>query len=90
MKISAQKAIKNYCKGCIYDHKAGGTWVEQVEGCTVVNCELYNHRPITNKTRLFLREKEIALLPPREREIVEKRKIFMSKIRQESHKNSKD
>ena len=62
MAISAQRAIKNYCKGCIYDPKAGGTWVEQVENCTVTKCELYDHRPLTQKTKKAIREKFIASL----------------------------
>jgi hypothetical protein len=73
VKISAQKAIYNHCKGCIYDPKAGGTWVEQIEACTITQCELYEHRKLTAKTRRLQREKELALLTPAEREIIEKR-----------------
>jgi len=69
-KISAQKAIRNHCKGCIYDPLAGGTWLEQVEACTITQCELYDNRPKTAKTRRSEREKEIALLTPAEQEII--------------------
>jgi hypothetical protein len=72
-KISAQKAIYAHCKGCIYDPADKGTWVEQVEACTAIKCELYNHRKLTAKTRRILREKELALLPPSEQEIIRKR-----------------
>lgn len=40
-----RKAVHAYCKGCIYDKLAGGTWLDQVEACTVTNCELYEWRP---------------------------------------------
>lgn len=74
VKLSAQKAIYAHCKGCIYDPKAGGTWIEQVEACTVIKCELYLHRKLTAKTRRLQREKELALLTPSQREIADKNK----------------
>jgi hypothetical protein len=73
MKKSPQQAIKAFCKSCIYDPENGGTWTEQVEGCTVVKCELYEHRPLTMKTRKKMREKYLASLTPAEREIAEER-----------------
>jgi hypothetical protein len=73
MKKSPQQAIKLHCKSCIYDPQNKGTWIEQVEGCTVAKCELYEHRPLTAKTRKELREKHLASLPQAEREIIENR-----------------
>ncbi len=70
-KLSAQKAIYAHCKGCIYDPKEKGTWVEQVEACTALQCELFEHRKLTAKTRRLRREKELGLLSPSERKIVE-------------------
>ena len=55
-KVSAQKAIANYCKGCIYDPLAGGTWREQVENCTIPRCELYAYRPRAKRVREAERE----------------------------------
>ena len=71
MKTSPQKAIRNFCKGCIYDQAEKGNWLEQVERCTVVKCELYEHRPKTSKTKRFERENYLAMLSDEEREIVE-------------------
>lgn len=71
MKLSPQKAIHQHCKWCIYDPLAGGTWAEQVENCQIVTCMLYEHRKLTAKTKRLQREKELALLTPAEREIVE-------------------
>jgi len=43
--VSLRKAINDYCKGCIYDSLAPGTWLKQVEDCSSPNCELYPVRP---------------------------------------------
>ena len=43
--MSLRKAINDYCKGCIYDSLAPGTWVKQVEECSSPDCELYPVRP---------------------------------------------
>ena len=42
---SLKKAISAHCKNCTYDPCAGGTWREQVEGCTVTSCALWEVRP---------------------------------------------
>jgi hypothetical protein len=47
--MSLRKAINDYCKGCIYDSLAPGTWVKQVEECSSPNCELYPVRPKSRK-----------------------------------------
>jgi hypothetical protein len=73
MKLSPQKAIYNHCKNCIYDPAEKGNWVEQVENCKITQCELYEHRKLTSKTRRLQRENYLASLPPSERAIVEKR-----------------
>jgi hypothetical protein len=49
--MSRTKAINDMCKMCIYDHKAPGTWREQVEACTSVNsCPLWPYRPVSVST----------------------------------------
>jgi hypothetical protein len=73
MKVSPIKAISNYCKGCICDPLAGGNWREQVEGCTVTKCELYELRPISFKSQRIRKEDDLAALPQHQREIVLKR-----------------
>lgn len=72
-KISAQKAINNHCKGCIYDSEAGGTWREQVEACAIIKCELFFHRPLTAKTKKKERDTWVAGLSEEQREIELKR-----------------
>ncbi len=85
MKISAKKAISNHCKGCIYDPLAGGNWLQQVEDCKITKCELYEHRPLTRKTRVKNMESYLAMLSEVDRAValekLEKRRENASKIR---------
>ena len=71
MKTSALKAIRQNCKDCIYDSAEKGTWIEQVEACEITQCAFYEHRPLTGKTKRLNNEKNLALLTPSEREIVQ-------------------
>lgn len=70
---SPRKAIANHCKGCIYDSQDKGTWLQQVEDCTITECALYRHRPLTSKTRRLRNETHLASLTHSEREIVQRR-----------------
>jgi hypothetical protein len=46
---SMRRAINEMCRTCIYDSVAGtGTWRQQVEACTVVECPLYPLRPVSD------------------------------------------
>jgi len=46
--MSLRAAINAKCKDCIYDPKSGlGTWRQQVQGCTSVNCPLWAVRPLS-------------------------------------------
>lgn len=47
---SLKKAIEDKCKDCTYDKEAPGTWREQVEGCRVTKCPLWEVRPLTVNT----------------------------------------
>jgi len=47
---SLKKAVEAKCKDCTYDPKAGGSWREQVEACTVRSCALWEVRPISVAT----------------------------------------
>lgn len=72
-KISAQKAINNHCKGCIYDPKAGGTAIAQIENCSVTSCELYHHRPRSSAAKAAMRQEFLANLTPEQRFVEEKK-----------------
>jgi len=65
-KISAQKAIANFCKGCIYDPLEKGTWREQVENCSIPHCELFEHRPRSTTYKRQQRELYLQTLSPEE------------------------
>ena len=43
--MTRQKAIEAKCKECIYDPLDDGTWRQQVEGCDLVDCSLWEYRP---------------------------------------------
>jgi hypothetical protein len=44
--VSRKSAIHAFCKQCIYDPDAHGTWREQVALCSSGNCPLHSHRPL--------------------------------------------
>ncbi len=46
---SLRKHVNDFCKGCIYDCAAAGTWRQQVTLCSVTSCELYDARPVTKR-----------------------------------------
>jgi hypothetical protein len=51
--MSMRKAINDKCKSCIYDPLGGaGTWRQQVEACTIVECGLYPYRPKALKKKV--------------------------------------
>ena len=43
--MTRQQAIEAKCKDCIYDPLDDGTWRQQVEGCDLVDCSLWEYRP---------------------------------------------
>ena len=65
--VGIKKAVANYCKGCIYDPLAGGTHREQIENCTIVRCELYEHRPRSSEVRAKQRADYLASLTVEQR-----------------------
>jgi hypothetical protein len=70
MKASPRRAIANHCKSCVYDPQCSGNWKQQVEACTITQCDLYEHRPLSLKTTRLQRENLLASLSEPEREIV--------------------
>lgn len=48
---SRAKAIAAKCRDCIYDELERGTWREQVTGCTVRSCPLWEVRPTSTSAR---------------------------------------
>lgn len=41
-----RSAVKAKCIDCIYDPKAGGTWIAQTTACAATNCPLHPVRPV--------------------------------------------
>ena len=63
--MSRTKAINEFCKGCIYDKKAPGTYREQVEAClsgpaSKVPCPLWPYRPVSVSTVNLTRKGKIV------------------------------
>lgn len=70
---SPRKAIALNCRECIYDKADQGTWVQQVEACAITTCHLYQHRPLTAKTKRLQRENHLASLSAEQRALIELR-----------------
>ena len=47
---SLKSAIKSKCKDCTYDPQQPGTYLQQIEECTVRSCALWPVRPVTVAT----------------------------------------
>jgi len=47
---SLKQAIRAKCKDCTYDPLAGGTYLQQIEDCSVRACPLWEVRPMTVAT----------------------------------------
>lgn len=45
-----QEAINKNCRDCVYDETCNGSWREQIEGCEITTCALYDFRPKTIAT----------------------------------------
>jgi len=90
MKISAQKAINLKCKECIYDPiGGGGTWREQIAGCTSYSCPLFNHRPVDVNTKKKQDSEYLSGLSLEDREIVLAKRAFSAQTLAVSRENSK-
>ncbi|WP_432745407.1 hypothetical protein ABXJ76_06785 [Methylobacter sp. G7] len=70
---SPRKAIALNCRECIYDKADQGTWVQQVQACTITTCHLHQHRPLTGKTKHLQRETHLASLSAEQRALIELR-----------------
>jgi hypothetical protein len=46
-RVSLRSAINDFCRSCIYDPAAEGSWRAQVRACTAPACPLYKVRPRT-------------------------------------------
>lgn len=60
---SLRGAIDAKCRQCIYDPKAPGRWREQVQGCTVASCPLYEYRPRTAAIRALSGAEQAESVP---------------------------
>ena len=48
--MSLRRAINQKCRDCIYDPLSGhGTWRQQIAGCTVYACPLWQFRPLAER-----------------------------------------
>lgn len=83
MKLTIRQAINKNCKECTYDPKDKGTWVEQIEACTITSCAFHEHRKLTSKTKALNKQKELDALPDELRQIelekTEKRRVEFTK-----------
>ncbi len=43
--------VRAFCCHCIYDPYQRGTWLQQVEACTSLDCPLYSVRPLPSTHR---------------------------------------
>ncbi len=82
--LSIKKAVAAHCKGCTYDPLDTGNWLQQVERCSITSCSLHEHRPLSGKTKRFLREKSLAMLQEAERQLIQIRSENAAKRLQES------
>jgi hypothetical protein len=65
-RVSLRRSIDEKCKSCIYDPLSRlGTWREQVAGCTVTRCALYQVRPLPRTAPLVKRPQPAALAAAR-------------------------
>jgi len=88
MKISAQKAINQKCKECIYDPiGGGGTWKEQIAGCTSYSCPLFNHRPVDVNTRKKQDNEYLAGLNVEDRNMILEKRRNQAQILSASREN---
>ena len=46
-RASLRDSINAFCRECIYDPAAEGSWRSQVRACTAPTCPLYKVRPRT-------------------------------------------
>lgn len=58
-------ATAAFCKGCIYDPAAAGTWAEQVSACSAIDCPLWRFRPLTRNANApaWIKSRDPADLP---------------------------
>ena len=49
--MSLRKAIDAMCKQCVYDPLAGGSWRRQTSECEVVDCALWEYRPLDSRAK---------------------------------------
>jgi hypothetical protein len=72
---SPQKAINLNCRSCAFDEHDKGNWRQQVEACTIIQCSLHEHRPLTTKTKAIQRELHLATLSDEQRAVLLKTSI---------------
>ena len=66
MKLTRQQAIDANCKDCNYDELDVGTWRDQIERCSSLQCPFYEYRPLTTATKKGLQRERVASMTPEE------------------------
>jgi len=56
-------AIAAFCKNCIHDPAAAGTWREQVAVCSAVDCPLWRFRALPRNAPPWIASRDPADLP---------------------------
>lgn len=61
--MTRSQAIAAYCRECIYDPQAAGTWREQVAACACTDCPLWRYRPLPRNARPWIASRSPDALP---------------------------
>lgn len=57
-------AVEAFCKSCVYDELALGTWRHQTAACRVTHCALWGGRPVHDRAPSWILAHDVAQLPP--------------------------
>ncbi len=61
--MTRAQAINAYCRICIHDPRAAGTWREQVAICQCVDCPLWTYRPLPRNAPAWIASRNPLDLP---------------------------
>ena len=61
--MTRSQAINAYCRSCIHDPRASGTWREQVAVCACVDCPLWKFRPLPRHSPRWTATRDPGSIP---------------------------
>lgn len=61
--MTRNQAIAAFCKSCVHDPEASGTWREQTGICCSADCPLWTYRPLPRNAPPWLRTRDPLTLP---------------------------